>query len=429
MSDYFDRIEQQLVSRTEARARPRRRVLRVAGVLGPVAAVAVAAAVVAVVLTAGHRTALPGSAASTESTGSARSSIVLQAHSFAGGAPSGQAIQQAVAVLGHRLAAISSRMHVSRSGADQITIAGVSPRERAQVLPLAGPGRLLFYDWEANALTSNGETVASQLTARTPDALRISQGAGGGPGSPDGGGVALYEAVMLASRQPVAEAGGSQQLSRTGPQYYLFGAPGSAACAAVAKQDMTTPAQGEHCLLAGPAASLPALQGDLPSGVTMADGQRVTVPQGTVILQAANPSANNPIAFNSPSARFYALKDNVALTGSEITNPRQSTDQSGSPDVRFAFNSLGNSQFQEVTAQIAHRGAISSTASQVLDQHFAVALDTQLITVPSIDFKVYPDGITGANGADITGLFTTRAARQTAALLRNGVLPVSLTPR
>ncbi|PZS13384.1 MAG: hypothetical protein DLM64_03425 [Solirubrobacterales bacterium] len=34
-----------------------------------------------------------------------------------------------------------------------------------------------LYDWEANALTSNGQTVASQLIAQNPDALSISQGA------------------------------------------------------------------------------------------------------------------------------------------------------------------------------------------------------------------------------------------------------------
>jgi SecD/SecF fusion protein len=306
----------------------------------------------------------------------------------------------------------------------------VSPSERAQVLALTRPGRLLFYDWEADALTSNGKTVASQLNAQSPDALTISQGASGAaPGSPGGGGVSLYEAVKLASKQPVVEAGGSQQLSRTGPQYYVFGSPGGAACTTVAKQDMSAPIPGAHCLLAGPSASVSDLQADLRSGVTMADGHRLTVPQGTVVLQAANPSATSQIAFNTPGARFYVLKDNVALTGNEITNPQPSTDQSGSPDVTFSFSSKGNTQFHNVTAQIAHRGEVASTGTQALDQHFAVALDTQLITVPSIDSKVYPDGITGGNGADLSGTFTTRTARETAALLRDGVLAVSLTPQ
>lgn len=97
--------------------------------------------------------------------------------------------------------------------------------------------------------------------------------------------------------------------------------------------------------------------------------------------------------------------------------------------MAFNFTARGNSQFQRLTAQIAHRGEVSSTGTQMLDQHTAVALDTQLITVASIDYKTYPDGITGGNGADITGASSTRTAHETAAILRDGVLAVSLTAK
>jgi SecD/SecF fusion protein len=396
-------------------------------VVGLSLAIAVVVLVAAVALDTagnGHRAASPGATTPTRS-----SRVVLQARATKGGAPSGQAIRQAVSVLDRRLGSISSRLHASVSGADQITIAGVSPSERAQVLALTGPGRLLFYDWEADALTSNGKSVASQLTAHSPDALKISQGENNGPGSPDGGGVSLYQAVKLASKQPLVQAGGSRQLSREGAQYYLFGAPGSAACTTLAKQDGTAPIPGAHCLLAGPAASVSDLQADLPPGTTMADGDRLTVPQGTVVLQAVNPTATDQISLDSPSTRFYVLKDNVALTGHQITDPHPSTDTAGSPDVAFNFTAKGKSQFQKLTAQIAHRGQISSTPKQMLDQHFAVALDTQLITVSSIDYQSYPDGVTGGNGAELAGGFSTRTARETAALLRDGVLAVSLTPQ
>jgi len=62
-------------------------------------------------------------------------------------------------------------------------------------------------------------------------------------------------------------------------------------------------------------------------------------------------------------------------------------------------------------------------------QHFAVALDNQLITVPSIDFKTYPDGITGGGAADITDGFTIRSARTLATLLRYGPLSIGLAAR
>ena len=79
-----------------------------------------------------------------------------------------------------------------------------------------------------------------------------------------------------------------------------------------------------------------------------------------------------------------------------------------------------------MTAQIAHRGDLVSGLGQTYDQHFAVALDTQLITVPSIDFKIYPNGIQGSSGGDITGGFTTSSAHDLATELRSAALPIDL---
>src|ERR1700742_4216762 len=64
--------------------------------------------------------------------------------------------------------------------------------------------QLYFYDWEANALTPNGKTVASQLITQDPNALTISQGTAGLPGVPGAGGQPLYQAVKLAAKQPAA---------------------------------------------------------------------------------------------------------------------------------------------------------------------------------------------------------------------------------
>ena len=75
------------------------------------------------------------------------------------------------------------------------------------------------------------------------------------------------------------------------------------------------------------------------------------------------------------------LKDNVALRGSDITNPEESTDpNSGEPDVTFGFSSKGKSEFQNVTAAIARRGALVSGLGQSYQQHFAVALGAKPIS-------------------------------------------------
>ena len=169
------------------------------------------------------------------------------------------------------------------------------------------------------------------------------------------------------------------------------------------------------------------LASQLPPGVSPSDGKVLIVQQGTVVLQAANPTAGQAAKF--PDARFYVLKDNVALSGADITNPQASTDQAGTPDVQFGFDSAGKTAFQNATDQIAHRGQDVSTLGQHLNQHFAVALDNQLLTVPSIDYTVYPDGVTGGNGADITAGLTVQAARRLATLIREGPLPVKLAVR
>jgi preprotein translocase subunit SecD len=143
------------------------------------------------------------------------------------------------------------------------------------------------------------------------------------------------------------------------------------------------------------------------------------------VLQAVYPYSH-ALSFADPTAQFFVLRDHVALFGDELTNPQASKDQTGSPDVTFGFTSTGSKAFQQVTAQTAHRGNLVSGLGQALNQHFAVALDTQLITVPQIDFKQYPDGIPGDNGADITGGFTPNTAQELATQLRLGALPVQL---
>jgi SecD/SecF fusion protein len=290
---------------------------------------------------------------------------------------------------------------------------------------------LYFYDWEANVLTPNGKPAAGQLLTSDPNAVQLSTGGTAGqPGVQGAGGTSLYQAVKLASQQPVVPTTTTTTttLSRKGPQYYLFGAPGSAACATVAKDNHTTPIQGDHCFLAGGqgVGSVSDLQAALPNGVTIAGNQTLAVPQGTVVLQAANTNANDHLTISSPTAQFYVLKDKVAILGQDITNPTEGTDQSGAPDVQFGFTSKGQNEFQTVTAAIAHRGQDVSLGGTTLDQHFAVALDNQLVTVPQIDYKQYPDGIIGGGGADITGGFTTSSASALATELRLGALPITL---
>jgi SecD/SecF fusion protein len=143
------------------------------------------------------------------------------------------------------------------------------------------------------------------------------------------------------------------------------------------------------------------------------------------VLAATPANSSRPPKLSSPTTGFYTLLDRVSLLGSQINNPQASTTSDGEPDVTFALSSKGASQFQAVTARIARRGEINSGLGPTLYQHFAVALDNQLITVPYINFNLYPDGIIGTS-SDIQGSFTAASASSLATELRLGALPIGL---
>jgi SecD/SecF fusion protein len=339
------------------------------------------------------------------------------------------ALSRAVDIMRERVDQLGvSDPEIQIQGSNQIVVGLPDVHNVARAEQEVGTtAQLFFFDWEANVLTSKGQPAAAGLSAQDTASETLSQGASGsGPGYPGGGSMTLYQAVKLASMRPYVPVG-KQNLARPGDLYFLFGAPGSSACATIARINHTTPLQGDHCLLAGPEISENLLSGDLQGGITMSDGQVLTVPQGTLVLQAAAVSPKSKLAAWSPKAQYYVLNDNYALTGSDITNPAESTDSNtSSPDVTFGFTGHGQSAFSRVTEQIAHRGALDSPPGQTLVQHFAVALDTQLVTVPYIDYKSDPDGITGGGGADITGGFTAQSAADLANQLRLGALPISL---
>jgi hypothetical protein len=328
-----------------------------------------------------------------------------------------------VQLVRQHLQAVLPGTGVSSSGDELFVRVGKRHASLRQVAKLVLFDRawLRFYDWEANALTPTGHTVAQRLDRHDPQALRISQGAG----APGAGSMALYQAAELAAKQPRWP---SRSNSRSGPEYFMFAAPHSAACATAARYYHVAPIPGQPCYLAGPQDTIGELDLVLPAGVSnRAKGvRRVAVRQGWVVLQAAAPRFGNTPAWSDPAAQYYVLRDNAALFPDDITNPRPSTDAAGQPDIQFDFTTPGAQAFQNVTAAIAKRGELDSGPGKKLFQHFAVALGTQLITVPFIDYTANPDGIPTNNGAIIQGGFTRNTAQQLATQLRLGSVNLKL---
>jgi SecD/SecF fusion protein len=350
-------------------------------------------------------------------------------------------LQRAVDVMENRVNQLGvTQPTIQTSGSNQIDVQLPDVTNTKQAEAAVGTtARLEFYDWEANLIAPNGETVASQLASENSQALALSQGTSTiapGTDSAAAGGMTLYKAVQLAAKQPYQS---SKDNARLGSEWFLFAKAGSTACQAVATAQKQTPLKSGECLLSGPvqtaenetkANALPQLYQSLPTGVTLTAAQKASatafeVKQGTVVLQGSPNSFPGP-GFGNDHSSYYVLKDHVSLFGNEITNPEQSTDSTGAPDVSFGFTGGGAAAFQKVTAKIAQRGSLVSLGSNKLQQHFAIALDQQLVSVPSIDYGQYPDGITGGGGADISGSFTVSSASQLATQLRLGALPIKL---
>jgi SecD/SecF fusion protein len=292
---------------------------------------------------------------------------------------------------------------IQRSGRDQISVGlpDVQNIGRAQQ-QVGTPAQLYFYDWERNALTPDGRTVAPQLPAQNPDAQRISQGAGD-PGQ----GQTLYDAVKLAARQRAFTH--ARDGSRFGPAYYLF--------------------DRDHRYLAGPERSRDDLLSAIDRTSVPAGSETIAVPQGYVVLQAVAATANDQVPIDDPTARFYVLRDRIALSGKDIKDPQQAFNEIQEPDVQFNFTDNGKHAFHDVTREISQRGTelrLPGVDPRVVLQHFAVALDGRLISVASIDPQQLPDGIDGERGAVIEGGFTIQSAQDLANLIKLGALPIGL---
>ena len=277
--------------------------------------------------------------------------------------------------------------------------------------------QLYFYDWEPNVIGPNGKPAPSEGSV-TGDGTVTGPG-GAGSGKPE------YQAVLLAAKRPAILRRNDTTLA--------------AGC---------TPQQPKGCIygqwylldtthqkvLRGPEDTVANLYADgykPPAGVKT---KTIRVNPGTVLAQAqseTDPKSGKVTKLEPES--WYVLNDNPVLSGADITHPTQSFESgggsAGAPDVTFGFSSSAGSTFQRVTREIAQRGqnsALPGVAASAALQHFAVVLDNQIITAPSIDYTRYPDGIDPTNGSEITGGFTVASAREFADELQSGALPVKL---
>ena len=317
-----------------------------------------------------------------------------------------------------------SEIEVARVGEDQIQVGIPGATSVGKATECATkPARLYFYDWEQNLIGREKaigghpgseppkaalEEAEKEWTkaGRTPSANKNGQllGAGAFPTE--------YAAAKLASEQKLVS---DCENCSSPTSWYLF--------------EKKEP----HKLIDGPQFKKEDLYVD-PNGKKRPQnaGIVVKVPQGTIVV-SEKPRDGKGQTLENAEPGWYALKDDPALSGTEITRPKQETDEFGQPNVTFGFTGSGRQAFQEVTRQIAQRGAARAIGpaageeAERLSGRFAVVLDNEVKTTPIINFAQNPDGIDGRTGAQISGGFNTIGqAQDLASFLQRGALPINL---
>jgi len=352
--------------------------------------------------------------------------LVYQGRATAQSKVDSESLERAINIMRTRVDQLGvAQPEIQRSGADEIDVAlpDVSNATRAQE-EVGKTAQLQFYDWEPNVIGPSGQKAPTEGTV-TGDTTS------GGPGGVTAG-LPEYQAVLRAAKR----------------------------AAIVRKNDTTlgdgcTPAQKEGCIygswylintkneamlckgvsvanpICPPAETEANLYADKYTPPAGAKVKAVRVNPGTVLVQAHPVEDEKTSKVSNPSPNsWYVLNDEPVLTGSDITNPAQSSDEStGQPNVTFGFTSHGKGVFERVTKEIAHRGQeaqLPGVSKEAALQHFAIVLDGQLITVPSIDYTKYPEGIDASTGSEISGGFTITSAQNLANELQSGALPIKL---
>jgi SecD/SecF fusion protein len=338
---------------------------------------------------------------------------------------SGEDIDNSISIIEQRINKLGvSEPEVARLGTDEITVSlpGITDANRAAE-QVGTTAQLYFFDWEKNLLgpevaigghpgqqPPEGPLKASEK--RWEEAGRDAKSADNQQLIYAGAYPTAYEASKLASEQPPDLK--CENCTVAKPRYYLF--------------DKENPVEP----LAGPELNKEDLYVS-PTGKKLPrDGIVVEIPPGTILV-SEYPTDESGQLDRTARPGWFALRDNPALSGTDITDPKQEYGQFNEPNVSFGFTDKGREAFQEITRQIAQRGqaqAIGPVAGEQAAQlsgHFAVVLDNQVMTRPIINFAENPDGIDGRTGAQISGGFKdVSEAQDLATTLQIGALPISL---
>jgi SecD/SecF fusion protein len=320
-------------------------------------------------------------------------------------------LDRSVSIMRNRIDKLGvSEPEIRKQGSDQIVIqlAGVHDPKKAAEL-IGKTAQLELFDLEADL---TGPSISSQ-------------------GIPSAA-TSLYD--LLATQQAQAKSG-------TPTGWYVF--------------------DDKKRLVAGPvqtrAAAIQARDGAIKAAKTPATPgqtriQRPTdpgkyklfaAPAGVIVITCGTSAVVCPGVNESPPTRtyYYLMKYKPGdkanpvpeMTGGDLklSGTRQDIDPTTSqPEVLLAFTGQGRKRFHEITRAEAVRGRTAYARfgqgqdPNNFNQHFAIVLDRDIKSFPSIDFNEFPGGIDPVNGARITGIRSVGESKDLALVLQTGALPV-----
>ncbi len=342
--------------------------------------------------------------------------LVYQAKPTAQSKVDAESLNRAIDIMRKRVDQLGvAQPEIQRSGADEINVALPDVKDAGRAEQEVGKtAQLFFYDWEPNVIGAEGKPAPTEATvtggaagrrrAVRPDPVP------GDPARRKTRARTAQDRHDLEQRLHAQQSGGCIYGS-----WYLI--------------------EPKHeKVLRGPEETEKNLFAE-EKFKKSPNVKAVRINPGTVLVRArAVETASGKVTNKSPNS-WYVIKDDPVLTGADVKNPTQSFDEgaggTGAPNVTFGFTGHGQSVFQNVTKEIAHRGQeaqLPGVGKEAAQQHFAVVLDEQVITTPSIDYTKYPEGIDATTGSQISGGFTITSAQELAQELQSGALPIKLIP-
>ncbi|HEX2110314.1 MAG TPA: protein translocase subunit SecD [Gaiellaceae bacterium] len=344
--------------------------------------------------------------------------IVLQAEAPKGQQVNDEGMERSIEIIRNRIDRLGvAEPEIRQQGPDQILVELPGVRDARRAAELVGTtARLEFYDLEDD-VTGPSEGPPQQPVVENTEVLPLLTAAG----RVDRGSDASTWIKLKQGEEPTA--------------WYLFSKD--------KKERLAGPADTSEELLED-------LDGEPPNGARF-----YVVPEGRIVLTCSAATARvcpggdvlqTGGSFEpAPNTTYYYLFEYrpddrnspiPELTGDDLRLRGTQQDFDGSqPIVTLEFNGEGGDKFHDITRELANRGRQAATllgvptddrdARQPALQSFAIVLDGEIRSFPTIDFVGdTAQGIAGGR-AQITGLDDVQEAKDLALVLQTGALPYS----